>query len=123
LKVIVCGGRDETSKDYVWRGLDTFHREKEITAIAHGGARGVDALTYEWAAERKIGQRIFKAAWKTAGLRAGPLRNQQMLDAFQPDFVIAFCGGRGTADMVRKAMKAGVKVHHVFRHSTMEPPR
>ena len=33
-----------------------------------------------------------------------------MLDEGKPDLVIAFPGGRGTADMVRKANRAGVKV-------------
>jgi hypothetical protein len=33
-----------------------------------------------------------------------------MLDEGKPDLVIAFPGGRGTADMVKKARRAGVEV-------------
>lgn len=38
---------------------------------------------------------------------AGPIRNSFML-ALGPDLVLAFPGGRGTADMVRQASEAGV---------------
>lgn len=36
-----------------------------------------------------------------------------MLDLAKPDVVVAFKGGRGTADMVRRAREAGVKVIEV----------
>ena len=49
------------------------------------------------------------------GKRAGPLRNQRMLDEGKPDLVVAFPGGGGTKDMVRRAVKAGVSVHEVNR--------
>jgi hypothetical protein len=52
----------------------------------------------------------FVADWDANGKAAGPLRNQRMLEAFNPDMVLAFPGGRGTADMVRKAKRRGVKV-------------
>ena len=39
----------------------------------------------------------------------GPKRNQMMLDQ-KPDIVLAFPGGRGTADMIARAEQAGVEV-------------
>jgi hypothetical protein len=33
-----------------------------------------------------------------------------MIDGGKPDLVITFPGGRGTADMVRRAEKAGIEV-------------
>jgi Lhr-like helicase len=33
-----------------------------------------------------------------------------MIDEGKPDLVIAFPGGRGTADMVGRARKAGIRV-------------
>ena len=44
---------------------------------------------------------------------AGPRRNRRMLDR-RPDLVLAFAGGRGTADMVRQARASGVRVIEVF---------
>lgn len=49
-------------------------------------------------------------SWKDHGKAAGPIRNQLMLDDFKPDLVVAFPGGKGTADMVKKAQDAGVTV-------------
>jgi hypothetical protein len=53
------------------------------------------------------------ADWNTHGRAAGPIRNQRMLDEVKPELVVAFPGGRGTADMVRRAREAGVNVYLV----------
>lgn len=47
------------------------------------------------------------------GKSAGPIRNQTMLDDGKPDLVLAFPGGRGTADMVAKAEKHGIPVRRI----------
>jgi hypothetical protein len=47
------------------------------------------------------------------GKAAGPIRNQRMIDEGKPDLVIAFPGGRGTADMVSRAKKAGIPVQEI----------
>ena len=44
-----------------------------------------------------------RADWEKHGKAAGAIRNQQMLDDYHPDAVIAFPGGRGTADMIKRA--------------------
>ena len=46
----------------------------------------------------------------THGKGAGPIRNQRMLDAGQPDLVVAFEGGRGTADMITRTKRAGIEI-------------
>jgi hypothetical protein len=45
----------------------------------------------------------FPANWKVYGRAAGPIRNMKMLLEGKPDLVVAFPGGIGTADMVKKA--------------------
>ena len=50
----------------------------------------------------------YVADWATHGKKAGPLRNQRMIDEGHPDLVIAFPGGKGTDDMTRRALAAGV---------------
>lgn len=52
----------------------------------------------------------FPAKWKMYGRSAGAIRNAVMLSEFQPDIVVAFPGGRGTAHMVRIARAAGIDV-------------
>lgn len=118
MRVIVCGGRDFTDGQLIYRELDGLG----ITSLAAGGCDGVDIIAEQWAlGNRKMGvapraeYRCFPADWKANGKAAGPIRNQQMLDEFKPDAVVAFPGGRGTADMVRRATKAGVRVIEVER--------
>jgi hypothetical protein len=40
-----------------------------------------------------------------------------MLDDGKPELVVAFPGGRGTADMMRRAREAGVEVIEVAHHT------
>ena len=51
--------------------------------------------------------------WEKHGKAAGPIRNQFMLEQEKPDLVIAFDGGRGTADMMRRSRRAGVDTIHI----------
>ena len=81
--------------------------------LIHGAARGADEGAARWAKSEGIASRAYPANWRKHGKAAGPIRNQQMLDDGRPDFVVAFPGGRGTADMVRRAHAAGVPVYEV----------
>lgn len=110
MKLLVCGGRDYSHKDHIWNVLSVVHGRTPITMIAHGGASGADSEAGRWAIANHVRQQIFRANWKAEGRAAGPKRNQRMLEQFRPDAVIAFPGGRGTADMVRRAKAEGVKV-------------
>ena len=56
---------------------------------------------------------VYRADWEGLGRKAGPIRNQQMLDEGKPDLVVAFPGGRGTANMMRIAREAGIEVIEV----------
>jgi len=115
MKVLVCGGRDYSNRAQVFAELDILHGFNETLCVISGGATGADALAEEWA-RANIGKRTgvsfhgFKADWKKHGKAAGPIRNQAMIDKGWPDLVLAFPGGRGTADMVSRAKTAGVEV-------------
>lgn len=126
MRVLVCGGRDYGDWVRVQLVLDQLHRNKPITHIIEGGAKGADNLGQWWARTRKIPFTTYKALWddltqldavictRANGTKydamAGPRRNQQMLDEGKPDLVVAFPGGTGTADMVVKAKAARVPV-------------
>lgn len=116
-KWLICGGRDANASllRYVADVLDrVIILEGRPAAICHGDAKGIDSLAKTWAKERRITDVPFPAKWKkpdgTLDRSAGPIRNQQMLDTFQPDIVLAFPGGKGTDSMINQAKKAGVKV-------------
>ncbi len=109
MKVLVCGGRDYRDQDRMWRALDACHKKHGITMVIHGGAAGADVMSGDWALEKGIHCATVNALWTRYGKKAGPHRNAAMLE-LKPDAVIAFPGGRGTANMVTQAEAAGVKV-------------
>lgn len=113
MRILVCGGRNYTDRERVFRVLDDLHAARGITYLAHGGAKGADRSAEAWAMSRGVAWRRWMADWKTLGKAAGPERNARMLTESRPDMVIAFPGKRGTADMVRKATAAGVPVVRV----------
>lgn len=110
MRLLVCGGRDYTDQVTAFRLLDRVHALCPVTCIIQGNARGADALGKQWAISRGIPHDDYPAQWNTHGKGAGPIRNQQMLTEGKPDKVIAFPGGSGTADMVRRSRVAGLKV-------------
>jgi hypothetical protein len=105
-RILVCGGRNYYNQARVNEVLDAH----KPSVIIHGAARGADTLASRYASTTGIPQIACPADWAKHGLKAGFLRNQQMLNDHKPDLVIAFPGGRGTADMVRRARRAKVPV-------------
>jgi hypothetical protein len=114
LTVLVCGGRDFVRGSALRAALLRLHTHQRITRVVTGGARGADALAATWARDYGVSLAEYPADWRTHRRAAGPIRNAAMLAAESPDLVIAFPGGRGTADMVAKARAAGVAVWEPF---------
>ncbi|HVM91382.1 MAG TPA: DUF2493 domain-containing protein [Terriglobales bacterium] len=115
MKVIVCGGRDYQDRERVFSTLDSIHAETPITVLIQGGAKGADDLAFRWGMQVKGGHMellTVNAEWEKHGRRAGPIRNALMLEE-KPDLVIAFPGGRGTANMIRQTLDAGVRLMEV----------
>lgn len=117
MRLLVCGGRNFNDRFFLCAWLDRLHAERPASCVITGGARGADTLAAEWARSRGIQTSTFPANWTEHGYAAGPIRNQRMLDEGRPDMVVSFQGGRGTADMTRRARAAGLHVVQVF-----EPP-
>jgi hypothetical protein len=122
-RVLVCGGRDygktwddvrsqvvvdSTAVRTIYNTLSTIrsqHVPKDHTlVIVHGAARGTDSIANDWALEHGIKIMSFPADW-SGGKSAGIERNIQMLEESEPNLVVAFPGGRGTAHMVGLARK------------------
>lgn len=110
MKIIVCGGRTFDDERALRESLDELLYLQAIELVAHGAATGADTLAMHWANDRKIPHRPYRALWSQHGKNAGPIRNAVMLKYVSPDMVVAFPGGKGTADMVHKAEAAGVVV-------------
>lgn len=116
MRVLVCGGRDF----YDWIMLEDFFegfdRTLDIEMIIQGEASGADKLAKQWAKYQGVETMDFPAIWRNVlangkfNPNAGPERNQKMLDEGKPDLVVAFSGGKGTANMVKLAQAAGIEV-------------
>lgn len=129
----MCGGRNFYDKALLKKTLDLIHGKQligpiiissnfefkgadydaligPISCIIQGGAGGADFLAKHWAmAYGGMPVEEYKADWGQ-GRSAGPRRNAIMLKEGKPDLVVAFEGGKGTADMIRRAKRANVTV-------------
>lgn len=114
----MCGGRKYPDRLRVYKELgdlltdpdDEYGMPYINAVVIAGGATGADQHAIDWAVVHWCQFEEYKADWDKYGKKAGPIRNQQMLDEGKPDLVLAFPGGRGTADMIARAKKAGVEV-------------
>ena len=133
-KLLVTGGRDwmynvnsktlpqirlsnsdfSRKAEYMFYILNHFLVHKDLQILV-GDANGVDFMVRLWhlsvnlTSKTILNLNVFKADWDKYGKAAGPIRNQEMLDQ-EPNIVIAFPGGKGTADMVKRAKVVGLKV-------------
>lgn len=109
-RVLVTGGRDYADADRISAFLEAIHSSRGVSLLIHGGSRGADALADAWARAHGVPVQSCPADWKAHGRSAGPIRNAAMFADHQPTLVVAFPGDRGTADIVKKARAAGVRV-------------
>lgn len=124
MRVLICGSRNWKDPEPIERLLDGYldYYGSEFKLV-EGEAPGADSCAADWAkgfgdyAESYVDP--FPADWDKYGKGAGPIRNQQMLDEGQPDVVFAFSddlkSSKGTKDMVKRALKAGLPVYVVSR--------
>lgn len=123
MRLLVCGGRDYSDRARVFNEIaialnwvssgeeanDTWLPPRGTVIIA-GGARGADTIAIDWAVVNWVEFEVYKADWNKHGKAAGHIRNKQMLVEGKPDLVLAFPGGKGTANMIKQAKDAGVPV-------------
>lgn len=124
MKILVCGGRDfqdrekihEILKEYLYLKPDlTIIQGGQVTTDWKTGRKwGADYLAKKWAEANDVSVLEFKANWNKYGKPAGMIRNQQMLDEGNPDIVIAFKGGNGTADMVKRSKAQDKEVREIL---------
>jgi hypothetical protein len=102
-RYLICGGRDFSDQTLLDKALAALILHPKDAVIIHGDARGADRMGAKWGLERGAKVEPYPADWERYRGAAGPIRNQAMLDHGQPDVVLAFPGGKGTADMVKRA--------------------
>lgn len=113
-RVLVCGGRefrDLAAMTAVLNPLRAFFSPDFV--LIHGAARGADMTAHTWAFFQGCPVISMPANWDKYGKAAGVIRNSWMLKYAEPDLVIAFPGGVGTADMIRQAKEKGIDIYEV----------
>lgn len=121
LRVLVCGDREWTDRDYIERVLSSLAPR----VVIEGHCRGADQIAHRWAefsdAYSDSIELICKPAnWAKYGRAAGPIRNRQMADE-RPDLVLAFhdqiSESKGTADMLTVADERRI-AYVLYEHTT-----
>jgi hypothetical protein len=115
-RVMVTGSRDWADAQAIEDALEGQLVEHGAITLVHGAARGADSIADKWARRRiaegaKIHVERYPANWNKYGKRAGPLRNQKMVD-LGADVVLGFpiAGSVGTRHAMKAARKAGIRV-------------
>lgn len=104
MRVLICGGRD-----YTGDGQCLHQLPFDVTMVIHGDAKGGDTAGKMWAIRNGIHHAAVPALWDYYNKSAGYKRNAAML-TLQPEYCVAFPGGRGTEMMVGLCEKEGIPV-------------
>jgi hypothetical protein len=116
MRILVTGSRHWTDEQVIFQALDKLTGASPAiiksghghTVVNGGCPTGADFYARRWAGARGAACITFYADW-AQGRRAGPLRNQKMVDA-GADVCVAFPlrNSPGTEDCMRRAEKAGL---------------
>jgi hypothetical protein len=90
-------------RNRIFEVLSELHRERGIEVILHGAASGADLLSVAWADKNGLRAIGFPANWGKDGKLAAQKRNQRIMSEGRPHLLLAFPGGKGTAEMIRLA--------------------
>ena len=128
MRVLVCGGRNYNDRPTLYATLNELYHKKPITCIIEGDAKGADKLAGRWAFDMNIKCEVYTPDWNNINVpdavvkynnygpynaKAGHNRNLRMLVEGKPDLVVAFPGGRGTANMIKQAKQHGIEVKEI----------
>lgn len=111
---VIAGSRTVNDRDMIYKELDkTLEMYGTPEHITHGGCRGVDIIAGDWAKEKGIPVFVKKAQWDAYGLKAGPIRNKEMIDELsrQTGLFVAFWDGssKGTHQAIKHTRKRGIQ--------------
>jgi hypothetical protein len=110
MRVLVGGGRHFEDAEKVHRELVRLHWQKPISVLIHGSVTGVGIAAEAWARSSGTPVVRYPPNWKLYGKKAEGLRDAFMIEDSRPDLVLAFPGGRNTADLMQKAIDAKIVV-------------
>lgn len=107
MRTIIAGSRHLTDSGLVFLAIAVCGWTP--TVVLSGGCRGADRMGAAWARRNGIRVEEYVPQWDLRGRGAGPIRNQAMVDRAEA-LIAVDLGGPGTADTIRRARKAGLRV-------------
>ena len=107
MKVCICGSRTITSYAIVCEAIRRSGLEQRISLVLSGCARGVDELGKQWALERNIPVKEFRADLYRWGRGAGFKRNQAMISEAEA-LIAVTSGSKDTAHTIKCAQEKGI---------------
>lgn len=117
-RLLITGSRDWSDRATMFAALRDAWRELrgqgfDEIVLVHGAARGADLLAAEIWGQVGLPTEAHPADWSGLGRKAGPVRNQQMVD-LGADLCLAFPLGksRGTRGCMAAARRAGITVRN-----------
>lgn len=116
-RILITGSRHWSNGDVVRKEIAEWVATAEskglVPVVVHGHCpTGADACANQIAFEMNLQMEVYPADW-SQGRKAGPLRNQHMVD-LGADVCLAFPlpNSRGTVDCMRRAHDAGIPVYN-----------
>lgn len=118
-RILVCGGRHFGDCVLLKEVLDALIKENallhENIEIVSGHCEGADVLGERYGNEHGCDVKISPADWERYKIKAGPIRNKQMIDyicGFANKYVVAFISlnSKGTKQTVALAKRKGIPV-------------
>lgn len=113
LRILITGSRNYSDKDRIRRVfrnlIKKFDEYDNFTLVSGNCPTGADNIAEQIAKELQWEIELYPAEWNKHGKKAGPIRNQLMVDT-KPDVCLAFPLGKsyGTYDCVKRAEKSGI---------------
>lgn len=116
-RVLLFGSRSWGDEETIRQRLARF---PPGTVVIHGAAAGADTIGARVAKSlgfEVVAEPVTKEEWEAHGIKAGPRRNQRMLELHRPTCGLGFMRGwtQGSADMLHRLIRAGLPVDLVSR--------
>lgn len=110
MRILICSGRFYADTKTVTQVLDVYASRQNIDVLIHGGHQILGGIIESWAREIDVHLIRYPANWARYGKYAELRRNLFMIEDSRPDLVLVFPGGEDTAECIKMAQRAQIKV-------------
>lgn len=111
MRVLIFGSRHWTNYNRIKEVIKDLKDIYDDITIIEGGCKGADILARKAAIELGVKYIEYPADW-SLGKKAGPLRNQKMIDEGKPDIAYSFHNdienSKGSKDMLNRLIKHNI---------------